>query len=329
MYSTPPAWRLRTGRDSPLLSSLTVRPCCPASVSEGVSTLRGMPREPRMYRPGRRHHITNRASLGRAAFRDDDDRRFFLWILSELQTRFEVDVECFCLMTTHYHLILAGEMDDIAAAMHRLGFLYTQYFNNRHEADGPLFSDRYYSKPIHDEEYHRNAVRYIHRNPLAIDRDMNLARYRWSSHGVYLGQSRLSFVAPQPALELFGGSRDVYKSFVDESSNDMQPGDLGVLRETVDVVTSTLPGATARQRRTARAIENELFCFVGRRHLGTSTIAIAGALGCSPSSVRNRVARAEARRQQDKTFVKLLRSSIEKIGPQPDLPSWWVDSWGI
>jgi len=288
-----------------------------------------MPRIPRIDRPGERHHITNRASLKRAAFRDDDDRRFFLWILRELSPRFDVDVEAFCLMTTHYHLILAGAMSDVSAAMHRVGFLYTQYFNDRHDVDGPLFSDRYYSNPVHDEEYQRNAVRYIHRNPLAIDETMDLARYRWSSHAAYLGLRALDFVVAEPALDLFGGSRDLFRSFVECDDNDLEPATIRKLREVVSVATGSLPTSTAGEQRVARALRRQLTCLVASEVLRKSNVELADELGVSASTVGNHLARARERSCQDAIFNAYMTAVVDKLGPVPALPSWWHDSWGI
>ncbi len=286
-----------------------------------------MSRISRQQKHGERHHITNRASLNRAAFRDDEDRWFFLRILRDFDVRFEVEVEAFCFMTTHYHLVLACSLEEMAKAMHRLGFLYTQYFNDRHDVDGPLFSGRFYSNPIHDERYHRNAVRYIHRNPLAIDKNMDLARYRWSSHAVYLGLRPLDFVVSEPTLKLFGGSREVFRDFVEDPSNNLQEPDIVGVQDAVRVVTESMPTGTPSDRKLLQRFRLRLVCLIALDHLGQTSKDVASQLQLSPSGVRSQASRARSLLQDDELFQRLWVEVIEKIGPINNLPSWWSSSW--
>jgi len=286
-----------------------------------------MPRIPREHRQGERHHITNRASLKRPAFIDDHDRGFFLWILREFNTRFEVEVEAFCLMNTHYHLVLACSLDEMAKALHRLGFLYTQYFNDRHDVDGPLFSDRFYSNPILDERYHRNAVRYVHRNPLAIDKLMDLGRYRWSSHGAYLGLRPLDFLKPDSTLALFGGSRKIFRDFVENPVNDINQPSITDVVHVVGVATASLPQATAAERAQLQRVRSRLVSLIAAEHLGRTSAETASELLLSSSAVRGQLSRARPLLRSDAFFAHMYNEAIDKLGPVDEVPSWWKESW--
>ena len=113
-----------------------------------------------------------------------------------------VEIHCFCLMPTHYHLILRQIQDEgIYRFMHKLGTAYAMYFNLKYKRRGVLFEGRYKAKPIETDEYMIHLSRYIHLNPLNIfqgdwkergvaDREAAnafLESYRWSSYPDYIG----------------------------------------------------------------------------------------------------------------------------------------------
>lgn len=289
-----------------------------------------MPRVARLHRPGERHHVTNRTSRKNPAFVDDGDRQFFLWLLSEMYERFEVEVEAFALMTNHYHLLLEGDLDQLARAMHRLGFLYTQYFNNRHELMGPLFSDRFYSSPVNDSTYHANALRYIHRNPLAIDPLMDLARYEWSSYAAYLGRRHIHWLPTAPGLDLFDGSRGRFRDFVEDQSNDVWVPVLADIHDVVAAVSHTSMDEAIVRRPGARPSDTLLlFCLLAHELTGASSAEIGTYSGIPASTVRRLLISARCARDERMPLGLLADQAEQKLGPIPDLPPWWTDAWEL
>ncbi len=85
--------------------------------------------------------------------------------------------------------------------MHSVSTRFALYFNGKSGHVGPVFQGRFKSKAIETNEYLLQAVRYIHDNPceLGVSRDS----YQWSSYSEYVGDSRITDVAP--VLELIGG----------------------------------------------------------------------------------------------------------------------------
>lgn len=288
-----------------------------------------MPRVARRLRPGERHHVTNRTSRKNPAFLDDRDRSFFLWLLSGLHERFELEVEAFCLMTNHYHLLLQTDVTELARGMHRVGFLYTQYFNNRHGFDGPLFSSRFYSSPVNDPTYHANAVRYIHRNPLAIDARMNLASYQWSSHGTYLGRRPRHWVVTAPALSLFDGSRAVFSDFVENENNDVWVPALSDIHGVVAAVLHTSIADVVRYVARQPNEPLELFFLLAADLLTIPTTEIARYAGVTASTASRTLKRARTRQTQDLGFKRRAQQATEKLGTVPSLPTWWTGAWEL
>lgn len=263
------------------------------------------------------------------AFLDDGDRKFFLWLLSEMNERFAVQVEAFALMTNHYHLLLAGDLGKLARAMHRLGFLYTQYFNNRHELTGPLFSDRYYSSPVHDDTYHANALRYIHRNPLAIDPLMDLARYEWSSYGTYLGVDRSRWLSTSEGLKLFD-CRNSFRDFVEDENNDVWIPVLADLHDVVAAVSHTpMDDVLARRPGAPPTDALLLFCLLAHEFARSSSTEIAAYSGIPSSTIRRLVVRARSVREQIGPLRDLADRAEQKLGPVSELPPWWSGAWAV
>ncbi len=287
-----------------------------------------MPRVARLHRPGERHHVTNRTSRKNPAFIDDADRKFFLWLLSEFFDRFEVEVEAFAFMTNHYHLLVEGDLEQLARAMHRLGFLYTQYFNNRHGLSGPLFSARFYSSPVNDPIYHANALRYIHRNPLAIDPQIDLARYEWSSYGIYVGLRTEHWLVTKPGLDLFDGSVEAMVDFVEDAKHDVW---IPTLTDVHDVVAAvcrvSLDDVMVRRSRSQPNDALLLFCLLAAELLDASSAELGRYTTIPSSTVRAMLASARENRDSAMAFRSLIDQATKKLGPMPDLPPWWADAW--
>lgn len=53
-------------------------------------------------------------------FRDDHDRRRFLALLAHVVERHSWRCHAFCLMGTHYHLVIEATRADLSAGMHLL-----------------------------------------------------------------------------------------------------------------------------------------------------------------------------------------------------------------
>jgi putative transposase len=78
-----------------------------------------MSRQPRNGLPDGVFHVTAHSVFGLELFVDDQDRYVFLWLLGELTERFAIRCLAYCLMGTHYHLLVEGATVDLDAAPER------------------------------------------------------------------------------------------------------------------------------------------------------------------------------------------------------------------
>jgi len=149
-----------------------------------------MSRPLRIDYPNAWHHVMNRARRGVNLFVDKADYQQFIDLLQETADLFKVNVAAFCLMPTHYHLMVQTPDANLSRCMRHLNGVYTQRYNVRHDSDGTLFRGRYKSILVEADSYVLQLVGYIHRNPLKAGLVKRLDQYVWSSHKGYLSKAK-------------------------------------------------------------------------------------------------------------------------------------------
>ena len=149
-----------------------------------------MSRPLRIDYPNAWHHVMNRARRGQDLFVDKADYQQFIDLLQETTDLFNVNVAAYCLILTHYHLMLQTPDANLSRCMRHLNGVYTQRYNVSHSCDGTLFRGRYKSILVDADNYVLQLVRYIHRNPLKAGLVKRLDQYVWSSHKGYLSKAK-------------------------------------------------------------------------------------------------------------------------------------------
>ena len=86
----------------------------------------------------------------------------------------------YCLMTTHYHLLVGSNLDQLSKGMQRLQAPYAQQFNARYGRVGHLFQERFHAQVIRDELHFTRAYEYIQNNPGGAGRGATAADRPWS-----------------------------------------------------------------------------------------------------------------------------------------------------
>ncbi len=127
-----------------------------------------MPRRPRGDLPDGIYHVTTRATSRLQLFVDDHDRERFLWLLNDNAVRFGVRVLAYCLMDTHYHLLVEGTSAALGALMRRLNGRYAGHYNARHDHRGHVFGERYAVYVVRDEQHLEATLAYIRDNPVKV-----------------------------------------------------------------------------------------------------------------------------------------------------------------
>jgi putative transposase len=140
-----------------------------------------VPRPLRSDLPNGFFHVTARGVAHARIFLDDDDRRQFLALLAGTVQRYHWDCFAFCLMTTHYHLVLETTRERLSRGVQRLNGRHAQAFNARHVRRGHLFGARFASWVIANEQHLGETCRYVLLNPVRAGLCRSPAEWRWSA----------------------------------------------------------------------------------------------------------------------------------------------------
>lgn len=168
-----------------------------------------MPRRPRVHAPGLIHHVTAHGIDERSLFADDADRWRFIGILGDVTREVQWRCVAFCLMETHYHLIVQEGDVPLSRAMRLLNGRYVTEYNRRHGRRGHLFEARYRDWPIDDEAHLLSAIRYVARNPLEVHACARPEEWKWGSYAQLVGTAEgWSFVSTSWTLALFAPGRE-------------------------------------------------------------------------------------------------------------------------
>jgi REP element-mobilizing transposase RayT len=137
------------------------------------------------------YHVMNRGDRREPIFNDDEDRQRFLETLGEVCGKTRWQVQAYCLMLNHFHLVVETPKANLVAGMKWFLGTYTSRFNRRHRLFGHLFSGRYKSLVVDGsgEGYLRTVCEYVHLNPVRaklLPPEAPLQAYRWSSYPEYL-----------------------------------------------------------------------------------------------------------------------------------------------
>ncbi len=144
-----------------------------------------MARNLRLQYEGAMLHVISRGNRGEPIFPEGKHKGYFVKMLREGSQRYEVEFYAFCVMGTHYHLLVQINKVNLPEFMHFVGSSYANYLV-RNGWIGHVFSGRYKSLLVDKEEYLLTVSRYIHLNPVRALLVSKPEEYAWSSYPLFL-----------------------------------------------------------------------------------------------------------------------------------------------
>jgi REP-associated tyrosine transposase len=151
-------------------------------------------------------HVYSHSVWAAELYRDDRDRLVFLREIARAVDKAQWLCLGFCLLGTHYHLLLDVDEDALPVGMHSLNFRHAMAFNARHRMKGHVLGARYDSVRIRDDDQLLAAFRYVMRNPVEAGLVERPEDWPWSSYAATIGLAEQhSFVNPSRILGSFGG----------------------------------------------------------------------------------------------------------------------------
>ena len=170
---------------------------------------------------GALYHVTSRGDRREAIYEDDTDRAHFLEVLGDTVTRFNWQCHAYCLMTNHYHAVIATPDGNLSKGMRQLNGVYTQWSNRRHRRSGHLFQGRFKAILVDADNYLLELTRYVVLNPVRAGMVKRARDWRWSSYRATMGEvAAPDWLETDGLLAQFGPRRkravEAYEKFVHE-----------------------------------------------------------------------------------------------------------------
>ena len=161
-----------------------------------------MARLARVIIPDCPHHVTQRGNRGENVFFSKADRIKYLTLLSKYSQKYRMEIQAYCLMPNHVHLIVVPRSESsMAETLRPLNMCYARHINHALNLDGRLWQGRFFSCPL-DEEHLWAAVRYVERNPVRAGLTESAEEYSWSSAADHCGLRKDVFISDPCNLTL-------------------------------------------------------------------------------------------------------------------------------
>jgi len=171
------------------------------------------------------HHIAALAVDREFAFRESADRRRLIAQLRTIVDLYRWKCMSFCLMGTHFHLLVHTPAANLSRGMQHLCGTYAQWFNWKYGRRGHLFGRRFGSVEILDEDHLLNAHRYVALNPVRAGICERPESWRWGSYRALLGlETPPDFLDVSGVLALFSSqatrARTALRQYVESDADD-------------------------------------------------------------------------------------------------------------
>lgn len=180
-----------------------------------------MARAPRKKSYTKVYHIIIRGINKQDIFLDKQDFRKFIKEIERVKEKYRFEIYSYSLMSNHVHIVISDENENLSIAIQSLTVSYSNYFNKKYERIGHLFENRFKSHAIENENYLKNVVRYIHKNP----ENAGIKKYLWTSYYEYI-KNNPKLINPKQVMNIFENNIKNFIIFHDiyEKNQDYDKG---------------------------------------------------------------------------------------------------------
>jgi REP element-mobilizing transposase RayT len=163
-------------------------------------------REPRIYLKEAVYYATARAVDNELLFRDDADYEYFMEMLRSRKEKYNFILYSFCLLPTHYHLLMETKDKNISKIMQAINTSYSLYFNNKYHRQGHLLQGRFGMKAVNKDVALLELTYHIHLNPLKAGLVKSPEEYRFGSYPEYVTETNNPLTDYLYILSFLGGT---------------------------------------------------------------------------------------------------------------------------
>jgi REP element-mobilizing transposase RayT len=143
----------------------------------------------------------------------------FMRMFARIAVRYRWVVYAWCLMTTHYHIVVHTPEAGLSEGMRDLNGAYARWSNRYRGRADHAFGKRFGSVLIETDEHLQEACRYVVLNPVRAGICSSPADWPWSSYHATVGLAHPpSFLAVGAVLSMFhhdpAKARVSYRNFI-------------------------------------------------------------------------------------------------------------------
>ena len=173
-------------------------------------------------------HIVQRGHDRQPVFVQTADYLYYLDNLREAKDVLSIQVNGYCLMVNHVHLIVTpqAETENISKLMRLLAARQTRYVNKLENRTGTLWEGRFKTSLIDTTTYLLACCRYVDLNPIRAAIVALPEEYRWSSYRSHIGISDDQLLEPSSAYRELGKSDaeriQAYRAYVAKDTHESE-----------------------------------------------------------------------------------------------------------
>ena len=178
---------------------------------------------PRIVDPVGYYHLNSNGNFGRSLYEEELHRSVFLRIYERVARKYAWRTFAYCLMTTHYHVVIQLTDDGLSAGMRQLNGIFSRRMNAIYgrTGKGHLFKNRFHDEYLKTEGHFLAACRYDVLNPVEAGICARPDEWPWSSYRATAGLDfSPAFLDVDGLLEHFGTrpgqARTRYREFVQD-----------------------------------------------------------------------------------------------------------------
>lgn len=123
-------------------------------------------------------------------------------LLVQAKARFDFSIFHYCLMHTHFHLVVGMQnVERFSQGMRQIKLDYTRKYNQAQKRRGPLWQSRYKSLLIENDTYLFACGLYVEENPVRAGFVPRAEGWEYSSRRHYNGQGKNPLITDYAACE--------------------------------------------------------------------------------------------------------------------------------
>ena len=172
------------------------------------------------YAANNTYHLYNRGVNRQKIFFQKRNWGFFIQKLRQYFTPQRADILAYCLMPTHYHLLVHLHTDDELShkIMQPFSTSYTKAINAQEKRVGSLFQGRFKGKLVDSSRYLHHLTRYIHLNPVEAGLVARPEDWPYSSYLDYIGLRPGTLPQTSVILDQFE-TVNAYRDYVNDGAD--------------------------------------------------------------------------------------------------------------